>query len=205
MKKQICLMLTVALMASCQQSGEVVVHNEGGRVIEKYHVNKDSLRQGLYEAYFESGNLKEKATYKDGKLNGERTLFFTNGQAEITEQYISGVMNGDYKVFYESGQLKLVQNYVDGQLTGTSVKYHENGEVAERVNFIDGEENGPFEEYHPNGEIQWRGNYLNGDNEVGLLEEFDTAGVVIKKMMCDSQAICRTIWTVEDGDITPKY
>ena len=72
----------------------------------------------------------------------------------------------------------------------------------ERVTFEGNEENGPFEEYHQNGQIQWKGTYLKGENEYGLLEEFDEIGEPIKRMMCDEMAICKTIWTKENGDIT---
>ena len=65
----------------------------------------------------------------------------------------------------------------------------------------DNNENGPFKEYYPNGNIHWEGNYLNGDNEFGILNEYNEQGELIKKMDCDSMAVCKTIWTKENGDI----
>ena len=47
-------------------------------------------------------------------------------------------------------------------------------------------------EYHPNRKKCTGRPIFNGDNEFGLLERFDTTGTLIKKMMCDSMAICRT-------------
>ena len=48
--------------------------------------------------------------------------------------------------------------------------------------------------YYENGQIHWKGTYLNGDNEFGLLEEWDSLGTMIKRMKCDSMAVCRTFW-----------
>lgn len=69
---------------------------------------------------------------------------------------------------------------------------------------VNNEENGPFTEYHENGQKAWEGTFLNGDNEYGLLQQYDEAGTLIKKMNCDSLGVCTTIWTLKDGDITPS-
>ncbi|MBK7701221.1 MAG: hypothetical protein IPJ39_22090 [Saprospiraceae bacterium] len=58
----------------------------------------------------------------------------------------------------------------------------------------DNNENGPFTEYYENGQIHWKGTYLNGGNEFGLLEEAGFLGTMIKRMKCDSMAVCRTFW-----------
>ena len=54
-----------------------------------------------------------------------------------------------------------------------------------------------FEEYYTNGKIKWKGSYRNGDHEYGLLEKYDSTGVLVKKMECDSLFICRTVWKKE--------
>ena len=206
MYKRILILSAIAIsMIACHDHGEVYVRNSNGNVVEHYFITPDSIKNGLYQAYYDNGEVQEKSFYKDGKLDGERMLYFDNGGVEISEAYVEGVMTGPYKVYYKSGQVQLEQNFENGQLTGTSIKYHENGKLAEEVSFVDGEENGPFKEYYPNGEVHWEGNYLNGDNEFGLLKEYDESGELIKKMECDSMAICRTVWTKEKGDIIPKY
>ena len=191
------------LMASCSD-GSVVVKYDNGNIKELYQVDKDSLKTGQYLLFSESGDTLEKAHYSMGKLNGIRTIYSKGSVLEIEEQYVDGVMDGDYKVYHPNGQLMLAQNYSGGELIGESLRYYENGQLEERVTFENGQENGPFTEYHENGQVHWEGTYLNGDNEFGLLKEYNDAGELIKKMRCDSLAICRTIWTIEDGDIDPN-
>lgn len=197
--------LSVASLTSCKDHNTVVIKDDLGRVSEKYQVNNSSVKNGVYEAFYSNGNIKEKCFYKDGNLSGERTLFFRSGDKEITENYTDGVIDGKYTVYYEGGKVKLEQNFDMGELTGMSTKYHENGQLAEEVQFDNGQENGPFKEYHENGKVHWEGAYLNGENEVGLLMEYNEEGELIKKMQCDSLSVCRTIWTKDKGDIVPEY
>ena len=40
------------------------------KVKERYFVDKNYLRQGLYELFYENGQLKGRCTYKNGELDG---------------------------------------------------------------------------------------------------------------------------------------
>jgi antitoxin component YwqK of YwqJK toxin-antitoxin module len=137
-------------------------------------------------------------------LEGTRILYYENGKKEIEENYINGVMEGEYKSYYLNGEENVVAQFKNGVMTGMVKRYFESGTLMEEVTFEENEENGPFKEYYENGQIQWEGNYLNGDNEFGLLTHYNESGVIIKKMQCDSNAICQTIWTPEKGDIPLK-
>ena len=197
-------LLTIFLL-SCKDDGLVLIKDEKGNILQKYEILADSTVHGTYEKFYQDGNLQETATYENGQLVGDRVLYYRSGQIESIEPYIAGRINGDYKLYYENGQLQLTMNYVDDMIQGISKKYYENGKLEEQVSFQDSEENGPFKEYYENGEIHWEGTYLNGDNEFGELKEYDETGQLLKRMMCDSLAICRTVWTAKDGDIVPKY
>jgi antitoxin component YwqK of YwqJK toxin-antitoxin module len=197
------LVLSLAIF-SCQ-SHMTEVKDENGNVIQKYEVNKDNEKHGQYSAYSEDGQLTETATYSHNKLEGERKLYDANGNIEIVENYKNNITEGPYQVYYPDGKVKFETVYTSGVLNGTAKSYSADGQLTEEVTFFNNEENGPFTEYYDNGNIEWEGTYLNGDNEFGLLKNYDEAGELIKKMMCDSLAVCRTIWTKADGDITPKF
>jgi antitoxin component YwqK of YwqJK toxin-antitoxin module len=197
------LVLSLALF-SCK-SNMTEVKDDNGNVIEKYEVNKDNKKHGAYSAYNEAGKLTETATYNNDQLEGERKIYDANGNVEILENYKDNTTNGPYKVYYPNGNVKFETVYTSGVLNGSAKSYTEDGKLKEEVTFSNNEENGPFKEYYDNGNIEWEGTYLNGDNEFGLLKNYDESGELVKKMMCDSMAICRTIWTKADGDITPKF
>ena len=48
------------------------------------------IKDGLYERYHENGQLRIKATYKDGKLNGPFEKYYENGQLEKKATYEDG-------------------------------------------------------------------------------------------------------------------
>ena len=166
-----------------------------GSLNESFYLNKDEKRQGPYTAYYENGVIKEESIYDSGILNGIRKLYFESGALEIEETYDKkGNQNGPYTVYFPSGVVQLEKTYHQNMIKGEIKVYYPSGKIKEEVSMDNNQENGPFTEFYENGTIHWKGEYLNGDNEFGLLEEFDSTGVLIKKMMCDSIAICRTIW-----------
>lgn len=197
------IILILGVLSSCNELITIDTYNEDTRIRELYCIDKDSLIQGVKITEID-GVLYEKAEYRDGALNGLRTIFFPDGNIEIEENYVSGVLTDTLKVFHSNGKLKISMPYKNGSLEGVVMKYNTDGNLIEKVSFKDNEENGLFEEYFPDGGVHWRGQYLNGPNEFDILEEYNESGVLLKRMLCDSIAICRTIWTKENGDIVPQ-
>lgn len=190
------------MVSACKEKAQT--YHDNGSKHEVYPTDKEGKRHGQYQRYNQDGQLFETATYTHGLLDGSRTIYYPDGQVEIEEIYVSDKLHGTYKKFHQNGQLQLTANYEDNVMTGPSKSYYEDGTLKEEILFKNNEENGPFVEYHPNGQPHWKGTYAHGDNEVGDLLEFDTDGQLIKKMLCDDRSICRTIWTLADGDIAPK-
>lgn len=203
--KQLSTLLLICLISLFSCSDNVMENSyPNGQVKERYQVNKEEQKNGSYTLFYEDGKTKEESHYANGVLNGERKLYYPNGNIEIMENYENGVFEGIYKDYHENGKLRGETMYEQGELNGVYKSYYENGQLKEEVSFQKNEENGPFIEYHENGQKKWEGQYLNGDNEFGELKNYDKDGQLIKKMMCDSLAVCRTIWTLEEGDITPE-
>ena len=191
------------LLTSCGPQQEKTYH-DNGKIHETYTVDKEGQRHGTFKRYSIDGALYEIANYDHGKLQGERQIYYPDGQVEITEQYDADQLNGPYKRFHPNGNLMFEATYSNNVIQQQTKAYFENGALKEEVTFDGNMENGPFTEYYLNGQVHWKGNYKNGDNEVGLLEEYDESGTLIKKMMCDDRSICRTIWTIHQGDVDPN-
>jgi antitoxin component YwqK of YwqJK toxin-antitoxin module len=174
---------------------KVEIQYPNGKLKETYTVNKTGEKDGPYQLYSENGVLKEESTYKNGLFIGKRKLFYDDGTLEIEENYIDGgILEGPYKSYHTNGKLQAEKIYVNNILSGLIKVYYPNGQIKEEVTVSNNNENGPFTEYYQNGKVHWKGTYLNGDNEFGLLEEWDSLGAPIKRMKCDSLAICRTFW-----------
>jgi len=188
---------------SCNRIQKAEIKNGDGYLIETFEFIGDSIKHGL-QTKFVGKEIKEKASYKKGVLNGQRNIYFKNGLIEVEENYVDGKHHGPYRVYYPNGNLNIEGEYTDGKMQGIIKKYYESGEIMEEVTMKDNLENGPFKEFHVNGNVQWVGTYLNGDNEYGELKQYDETGKLIKKMMCDSMAVCQTIWTLEGGNLEAK-
>ncbi len=198
MKLYSILVLMVLIGISCSSERFVEVKDDSGNLVERYQVDKEGVKNGVYE-YYNAGTLVSKANYSEGIQSGKRVIFYENGKPEIEENYVKGQLDGEYKVFYETGELKLIMLYSNNTIQGQVRKFYPSGQLMEDVAFIDNEENGPFVEYWENGNLKWQGAYLNGDNEFGELKKYNENGDLVRKLMCDSLAVCRTFWTLEGG------
>ena len=195
--KPFLIILTLPLfLFSCQEK-LIKTYHENGSVHEEYSYEGDSLKHGPYIRYAEDGTLLEQSIYEQGYLTGTRKIYSSTGNIEIQEEYKNKKLNGPYYVYHENGKVQLEASYQDDVMAGIVKIYYPSGNIKEEVTFEDSRENGPFTEYHENGNIAWKGTYRNGDNEFGLLEKFDETGKLVRKMMCDSNAICTTTWTIE--------
>lgn len=192
--KNIVIIILCLSIISCGYK-KIEIKYDSGKIKESYYVDKQGVNQGNYESFYENGNIKEISNYQSGQLSGSRKLYFENGSVEIEELYnTEGKLQGNYKVFYPDGKLQLEKEYDNNIIIGKIKIYYPDGKLKEEVTMENNQENGPFIEYYQNGRVHWKGSYRKGDNEYGLLIEYDSTGVLLKKMNCDTLAICRTFW-----------
>ena len=74
---------------------------------------KNSLKEGIWEEYYENGQLKEKAIYKKGVKNGLWLKYYSNHQLLCKGQYQNGEMIGEWKYYDEDGNELFTENYGD--------------------------------------------------------------------------------------------
>jgi antitoxin component YwqK of YwqJK toxin-antitoxin module len=198
------LILTAAVLwTACSNLELVQEFDESGNLHAEYQKDKQSgKKEGSYKMYYPDGKLQEEATYQNDSLEGKRVLYYPSGAAHIEELYANGNIQGAYQVFFETGQVEVEGTYADNSMTGIWKRFYPNGQLMEEVTFEENQENGPFVEYYENGKLKAEGSYLNGDFEHGLLKLYNETGELMRKMQCES-GVCRTIWTLEEGDVTP--
>ena len=66
---------------------------------------KDGKEDGLFEGFFENGQLKEKGNYKNGSPHGLFEEFFKDGQLKHRRIYKNGTYEGPFEYFDEDGNL----------------------------------------------------------------------------------------------------
>ena len=188
----------VIFMLSCDS--KIQSFHENGTLESEYSIDEDSLKHGTFVRYFDSGVKAEESNFVHGKQDGQRILYYLNGNKESEGTYVNGELHGKKLVYYDSGELMIDSDYEHSEVVGVFKKYYKNGNLLEEVTFENDLENGPFKEYYEDGTIKWKGQYLNGDNEFGIIEHYNEAGELIKKLECDSMKICKTIWEANTED-----
>ena len=77
---------------------------------------QDDIKQGLVIDYYESGAVKSKGNYVDGKLQGNYIPYYENGELQSKVNYVDGIEQGEVIEYYENGEIKEIKNYKDGEL-----------------------------------------------------------------------------------------
>lgn len=124
------------------------------KVSEGLVVNKEYEGEWKYYHY-QSPDLMTQEFYKNGKLEGTRTVYYKSGKVAEVAEYKNGKKHGIYK------------------------KMAENDNPLEIVQFVNGIEDGPAAYYNPDGTFASKGNYVNGAKKGTW--EFYKDGKVVKK------------------------
>ena len=78
-------------------------------------------KNGPYVKYYENGQIKIRANYRNGKRNGKFEERFNDGKYKIRANYRAGQLNGRYQEYASAnGSVRLLKtaNYRDGKLHG---------------------------------------------------------------------------------------
>ena len=90
-------------------------------------IEEVDLPDGPFEEYYDSGQLDEKGTYRDGELDGPFESYRDNGQLWEKTTWKDGVADGPFEAFGENGQLTWKGNSSMGEKCG---EWTEDGETV---------------------------------------------------------------------------
>lgn len=201
-----CKFLLILLFVGCNEKS-ISSHYETGEIKEEFQCTADSVKNGYYKKYAPNGVLIETANYLNGKLNGERNLYNTDtGTKEISEIYKADALEGRYIVYHPNGEIQSLAVYKDNKLSGALKFYDTSGLFVNEFQYVDNIEVIPFKEYHENGNIKWEGtksydHYFGIKKDFGVLKEYNEDGVLIRKIDCDENEICTTIWAIDGSHL----
>ena len=188
------VILLSMLFSFCGNRLITVETQDEGVLYERYTIDKDSVKQGIYYQYYPSGKVFMEAMYSNDTIDGTRKFFYENGQLKSVENLEKGNWKGSYLSYYDNGQLESEGQYIDGAMSGVWKRYFKTGELLGTLTFANNEENGPFTFYHQNGNLKEEGTYRNGDNLYGEFKIYDETGELVMIKDCDGTGWCDTRW-----------
>jgi antitoxin component YwqK of YwqJK toxin-antitoxin module len=91
-----------------------------GNVWVKGQKNSKGEREGLWEIFYEDGNIHRRIPYVEDKEDGIEEWFYPNGNIHFRTPYKDGNMDGIQEVFDEQGNIIQTRHWKDGELIETT-------------------------------------------------------------------------------------
>lgn len=92
---------------------------KNGQLEERYTVDKNGQKNGLYERWFTNGQLERRCTYKNDKLHGSFKSWYRNGQQELWFHFNNGEIDGACQSWNQDGLLVEHMYYEQGLPIGS--------------------------------------------------------------------------------------
>lgn len=85
---------------------------DNGNVRIKGQNNSKGQREGIWEFFYENGNIKARTPFKEGKIDGIEETFYENGNIECRTSYEKGIWDGIEERFYSNpGNIRIRTPY----------------------------------------------------------------------------------------------
>ena len=118
MKKLIIFLFSIfiSINSYCGVFNETICFETDGQNIV-FLPNEANPYTGKYLCKYENGQKESEGRYKNGKLDGKRTVWHENGQIESEMNYKNGKLDGKLIEWFQfNGEIKREQSYKNGKL-----------------------------------------------------------------------------------------
>lgn len=103
-------------------------------------------REGEWKYYHKASKvIMTLENYKNGKLDGLRTVFYPNSKIAEEMSYVKGLKEGIYKKYSQNGTLLEQTTYKKDEYNGDAVFYNLGGVVASKGKFLNGKKAGMWQ------------------------------------------------------------
>ncbi len=162
-KQYFTVLLLLTAVFEGKSQFKTTFYSNGKLKSEGCYSAKDTLKQGPWHFYYNTGKLNSEGSYYNGKMHGEWKYYsFNTATIEKTELWKDGIQEGEMREF------------------------HSNGKLAKSINYANGVYEGAFVAFYPNGKIKTKGLYKAGMPE-GAWENFDEKGNIVVAPEPDKQ------------------
>jgi len=106
------------------------------------------VREGEWKYYHKASKvLMTVENYKNGKLEGLRTIYYPNAQVAEEMTYKSGLKEGPYKKIGQDGTLLEESYFKNNEYNGDAVFYDSDKSIASKGKFVNGKKAGMWQFY----------------------------------------------------------
>ncbi len=90
---------------------------------------KDGFPNGPGKFYYDTGELKETATFLNGSRHGMEIAYYKTGEKMGEIIHENGLRQGLSRFFHKNGNIKSTTEYLDDNPLGKNLQYYENGKL----------------------------------------------------------------------------
>ncbi|WP_316635494.1 hypothetical protein [uncultured Flavobacterium sp.] len=131
--------------------------NDGSAYNIFYDQNKNKVSEGKvigknnegeWKYYHKSSKiLMTLENYKNGKLEGSRTVYYPDAKVAEEMMYKNGLKDGIYKKYGQNGTLLEQTTYKSNEYNGDAIFYDSEGTIASKGKFLNGKKVGKWQFY----------------------------------------------------------
>ena len=155
-----------------------IEYHDNGNVLVKGQLNSKEQEEGIWEWFYENGNIHLRTPYKGGKEDGIEEMFYENGKIHWRTPYKGGKEDGIEELFDGQGNSNVTRHWKNGELIEETQSKSENAELDnkdEKLHISDVRQ-------RLINHIETRINYLSGGEEMKSLGEISTDGDIVKEL-----------------------
>lgn len=159
--------------------GDWIAYHSNGKVAAKRSYENEKLKESV--TYYENGNKRYAAAFRNGLEEGLVSLWFEDGTIESETYYKNGLRDSLHRSFNKKGEIESAIFYRNGNVVnvlayndangasldpgtikdgnGTFKTYNEKGKLIREITYSNGMPNGAAKNFFTDGAISWEGNY----------------------------------------------
>jgi hypothetical protein len=135
MNKNLCLLLILILLISCDQKKYITEYYPNKKLKLKIEIDTDSIQNGTYEEFYENGKLKSKTNYVNGQISDSLFNFYENGKTKEKGIVENNLQSGWWNYYNSNGGLKEKSEWIivsDSLYKNQSIYYDQSGEIKQK-------------------------------------------------------------------------
>ncbi|NDK57149.1 tetratricopeptide repeat protein [Pontibacter fetidus] len=106
------------------------------RIDGKWHlINSPTHYSGPFIDYFLNGKKQGEGNFKEGVVEGIRTVYYPDGKKNFQRNYSNGIENGEAEQYFPNGQLKYKGVFKDGKENGNWEEWYSTGNLKRLTEF----------------------------------------------------------------------
>ena len=115
------------------------------QVRERYIVDENGVKNGLYQSYHRNGQPAETCTYQDDVRHGSCIIRHENGRVASECMYKNGCREGAYNSYYPDGHIHQAYNFSHDLYNGSCRLYSPTGSLESIYHYQNGRKHGVCE------------------------------------------------------------